>query len=318
METTIAPPPAVPPVSMTSSARSRYITLTIVVVLAAIAVGGYWFMRSSYGAFYGVRYLSGTFDSRTLNEFGIKGIHTVSVPVPGRMYDYARGGHTEAALAVLPSGTQDAYLIQSGKATALTSDGRVKSSIAVSADGSMIAYALHTHEATSTLAVDFFAPKDWTIELIKKDGTDPKTIDIGYGPQFFTMGGHEHLLYTTERGIQLVDLVTNTHQDIHVSFGVKTSIHVAAVSPDGEYVALPDVGSGYALYSLVYTDGLARLNPVGALPEVTGAVTFKGSTLLSATVTKSNALFRISEPANPSIITRARTQSVTSVFKLIP
>jgi hypothetical protein len=240
-----APPPAAPPVSLTKQKRSwiPYGIFGFALLALLILLGvGYWYSNTSMSAFRTVHFLSGPFESRTLSEFGFQKSNTVTLPVPGHVVDYAHSRGIEAVISVQSNKSEDIYKIQGGKSTALTTDGKIKSGVSVSLDGTMIAYATRISTATSTNAVDFYAPNAWSIELLKGSAA-PTVIGTGYGPQFFARGAQPYLMYTTDKGIHLVNLATNTHQDIPISFGVPTASRVASISNDGTHVLLPDVGT---------------------------------------------------------------------------
>ncbi|MDB5190071.1 MAG: hypothetical protein JWN49_397 [Parcubacteria group bacterium] len=297
----------------------HYVLAAIVVlVAAALVAGAYWFTKSSYVAFYGVRYLAGSFESRTLYQVGFGAQHKVTLPVTGRIIDYARDGGTEAAITVSDTGTEDVYSIKNGKATALTQDGAVKSGLSVSADGSMVAYAVRNAVATSTNPNDFYVAHNWTVNMVTVSDMKTQAIGIGYGPQFYVRDGKTYLLITSDANIHLVDVVGNSHQDIPVSFGVNPGFRAATISSDGSYVILPDIGTGYALYALKYSGSLATLAAIGGMPTGTSVAVFDGKEILSISYRIGNALFRFSNTSNPSTILQARTEPGDIVFKVIP
>jgi hypothetical protein len=316
----VAPPPAPAPDFLIPRKRSwgKAIALSVLVILlAVIAAAGYWYSKSSYAAFLNVSYLSGPFETRTLHQFGFATSKPNSLPVPGHIVDYARTGGTEVALSIQSNAFETIYKIQNGTSKTVVSDTSIKSSIAVSSDGSLIAYASRATAATTTNPKNFYDPNSWNIQLIKNSDA-PKLIGTGYGPQFFARDGQSYLMYATEKGIHLVNLATNTYQDIPVSFGTPTASHVAVISSDGRYLLLPDVATGYALYSLTYTGTLATISPVGPLPLPTDVAAFKGDIIVSVSHDATNLLFRTSTVQNPTTILKTRTESSDIIFKLIP
>ncbi|MDB4992298.1 MAG: hypothetical protein JWL75_543 [Parcubacteria group bacterium] len=311
-------PPALAPLKRTPP-HARHVIIGLVVgILVVLVAAGYWFTHSAIGTFYGVEYVAGPFESRTVYQIGLSGARAITLPVPGKVFDYARNGSAQVALATATNGDEEVYRIEGGTAKMLTNDGMIKSGIALSADGKTIAYAERITSATSTDPNAFYEPNNWTVQLIDTTSSKPRTIGIGYGPQFFVQNGSLHLLYTSSAAIHLADLVTNTHQDIPVSLASRKGFRTSIVSADGTYLILPDVAAGYALYTLTFQGGLATFAPVGPLPSKTSAVAFKGNTILSVSDDGVHSLFRTSLPETPSRIVKARLEPLNVIFKLVP
>lgn len=317
MDTSQNLPTMMPSASSQPKRNSLAITYIVSGIALIIIIGVYFFYHSSYGALQGIRFLSGPFDTRSLQELGIRGSHTVAFSGSGRIIDYAHVGSTMVAIKVDESGRQDVYSLGKNP-NALTNDGHTKSGVSVSSDGSMVAYAMRASESVATSTKDFYAIGSWRIQLLNSIDKTVKDLGTGFAPQFFESGGVSYLAYLTNSSLRIVNTATFATQDIPFNFGVQHSYLTMAISPDGKFAVLPDVGNNYRLYSLNENSGLFRIMPGSALPEGTALAAFKGNTIVSASYNTNNSLIRISTIEQPDLIRYARTIPRTLVFKLIP
>jgi len=304
-----------------AQSRARYIVGTlIIIVILAIAAGVYCFTHSSLYALHGVRYLAGPFQSRTLYEMDWRGPKEVTLPVSGHVIDYARENGHEAAIT-LSDDSSSVYTIENGKAKKRVSDDATKSSIDISSDGTMVAYAerIATSSAATTPNI-FYAPDGWEIMLLGPNDTEPHSLGQGYAPHFFTKGGKQYLAYTTINGLHFVDIATNTHQDVSLDRSAQPDwFFTAAVSSDGEYAAVP-VSSSYSLFALNLQNGSFTLSPAGTLPPYTNTVAFSGPRILTGAgaVNNSQTLLRLLPISAPDTIAYGKVYPYVQVYKVIP
>lgn len=295
----------------------RNVSIGLLVLIIVLVLGAGFYLIHSAGPLRGVRYLSGTFDSRTLYELGISGPQTIAVSVPGRMVDYTRSNGHEAAIAVDATGAQDVYSIEGGKAAALTHDGGIKTWLALSPDGSTIAYSVRTATTTSS-TTSYYDPIDWRVVVVSHGQS--QLFNQGYAPGFFTRDGNLYLLYTTPTSVHIVNLATNTHQDIALDRGVPNVFFHPIVSPDGMYIALPDVSTGYFLYSLAEQSGVFTFVPVKPFAKGTTAVAFAGKdTIVSSANNGTTEMFlRFSSVKDPSVVTSEHTLPLVLIQRILP
>lgn len=287
----------------------------ILVVVFALAAGGFYVVRAGALTFYGMRYVAGPFSDRSLYEIGIQGAHKVVLPVPGNIIGYAREGGKEAAIA-LSLGNEDIYVHSGSVWKPLTKNGGIKAALQISPDGTMLAYAFRSETASTT---DFYAQDAWSIHVMDTSSGADRVVGAGYGPQFFSRDGVKYLLYTGVNKVTIVDLDKNTHQDIDVNTGVKNGFFSALVSPNGAYLALPSITENYAVFALSATNGLFTIaKPIGTTPRGSVFAAFDGNALLTVANDKSSTLLRQMNPADPSVITKARALPLNQVVGLAP
>jgi roadblock/LC7 domain-containing protein len=319
----IAPPPAPAPTGTYQLSKEkrhffRYVfgLIALLLVLAVVALA-YWFPRSSYGAFYGLHYLSGTYPDRSLQEFDIKGTHPVTFSNSGKVIDYAHAAGVSVGIEVNASGHQDIYSL-GNKSVALTTDGGTKAALAVSPDGKTVAYADRLSEVVATSTADFYNVSAWQIKMLTIKDKTTKTIGVGFAPHFFTSNGVSYIAYITKTSIRIINLATLGAQDVPFDFGKQHSYISMDISPDGTFALLPDVADNYRLYVLTDTSGLFRLSAGSPLPEGTVMAAFKGKTIISAAYDTDHSLIRTSTTDQPNIIHYARIIPRSLIFKLIP
>jgi len=301
--------------------RARYALGAIIIILIiALAIGAYCFTRSSTYALHGARYLAGPFQSRALYEMDWRGPKEVTLPVPGHVIDYARENGHEAALAQADDATS-VYRIEQGTAAKLVSDAAVKSSIDISWDGTQVAYAERiATTSASTTPIAFYAPHDWEIMLLGPDDAAPRSLGSGFAPHFFTKDGTQYLAYTVDTGLHIVELATNTHQDIPLDRGAQPDgFFTVAVSPDGMYAAVPAASASWLLFSLdLDSSGVFTLAPAGKLPPYTNTVAFSGSRILATAGNSAETLLRLLPLSAPDTVVYGTAFPYTQVYKVIP
>lgn len=295
----------------------RNVSIGAVLLVILLILAAWFYVMHSAGPLRGVRYLTGTFEARTLYEIGVTGPQAISVPAPGRMIDYARASGHEAAIAVDATGGEDVYSIEGGKAVALTHDGGTKAWLALSPDGSTVAYSQRTGTTTSS-TTSFYDPSAWRIVVVAHGRS--QFFDQGYAPGFFMKNGSLFLLYKTPTSVHIANLATNTHQDIALDTGVPNIFYRPIVSSDGAYLALPDVSTGYFLYSLSEQNGVFTFAPIKPFAKGTVAVAFTDADaiLTSSNADTSHISLRLSDVRDPASFTSERTIPFVLIQRLLP
>lgn len=264
-----APVPGAEPVS-----HKRFIiTIISVVVLVAILAAGYFYMQSNKG----VTVFDGDYLEGTLHEFGLFGYKDITPVVAGYLSDYARSGKTEVAIVLNEEGTAQDVVVLSDGGRVLTTDGAGKAALAVSPDGSEVAYAVVTGAPAGTL----FDIKTalWSVRTTNLETGESWTIGEGFGPQYFERDGKTYLLFTSSRGVVIADLEARTTQTtLMVTPGVVD--YSARISADGMHLAMENGVTKktdlYAVTSVAAPLSLELIAPIE--PELTG-MEFIGNTL---------------------------------------
>lgn len=200
-----------------------------------------------------------------VNRFGILSLSPVSFGVlPGTLSDYARAKGVEAGIVTFAdAGTQEIVLLGTDESV-LTGSGSAKASLAVSPDGTLIAYAEQTSGARS------FSPvlSTWTVRILDLETGSNTELGTGFGPQFFERDGVPYLLFTAPGGVQVVDTRTNEYRAFTTPFELDDRVEFAVrVAPDGSYLAMRDrVTQQFSLYEIY---AVAANIPLGIEP--TGA-----------------------------------------------
>lgn len=269
----IQPVQAPAPVAEPVSHKRFIITIIGVVVLIAILAGGYFFINAKKG----ITVFDGDYLEGTVHEFGLFGYKDVTPMVSGYLSDYARAGKTKVAVVLNESGTAQDIAVLSDAGRMLTTDGAGKAALAVSPDGTEVAYAVVTGAPAGTL----FDIKTvlWSVRTTNLETGDSWTIGEGFGPQYFERDGKTYLLFTSSRGIVVADLEARTTQTtLMVTPGVVD--YTARISADGMYLAMENgVTKKTDLYTVKSIAAPLSLELITAIePELTG-MEFIGDTL---------------------------------------
>ncbi|MBU2104120.1 hypothetical protein KKD95_03860 [Patescibacteria group bacterium] len=190
------------------------------------------------------------------NRFGVLALSPIKLgSLSGVLSDYAQAKGVKVGIV-----NNEVVLLGSDQG-ALTGSGSAKASLAVSPDGSLIAYAAQTSGAQT------FDPvlSTWTVRILNRETGLDAELGAGFGPQFFTHEGVPYLMFTTPEGIQVVDTSTEEYRAFTTPFDFDDRIEFAArVAPDGSHVAMRDsVTKQFSLYE-VYR--VAANLPLGVNP----------------------------------------------------
>lgn len=212
-----------------------------------------------------VRTVERNYSSVSVNRFGIMSLAPVEFDsLPGTLSDYARGRNVEAGIVLLAGTDAHEVVLLDSTMSVLTGSASAKASLAVSPDGSLIAYATRTSGAQT------FSPllSEWTVRILDRETGSDTELGTGFGPQFFMQDGVPHLLFTTPEGIQVVDVSTNEYRAFTTPFDLDDRIEFAArVAPNGKYLAMRDrVTQQFSLYEIyrVASNIPLGIEPTGA------------------------------------------------------
>lgn len=270
------------------------ISAIAILVLAAGAAGYIYFSSANDVASRGMRYLAGSFEERALYELNWRGdAKEVSLPVAGRVIDYARSGNVEAAILLSDAG-QQVYLFAADAPRVLVPGEGIRSSLSVSPDGMRIAYAERVTEDTDATPLAFYDPASWEVHVVRVDSGENSVLGTGYAPQFFVRDGTPYVLYTTNTGVSVRNLSTNTEQVLTLDLVDSRGLFPALISEDGQRIALPSPAGIYALHAFVYNGEAFSLEGSNFAPKGTTVLAFDGQELVT-----------LSRPAEGSLLTRS-------------
>lgn len=291
-------------VSMTAPKKrvSTWLMVVLVVFVVLDVLGAvYWYAFSPSSAIRGTRFTAGAFGERGLYELDWLGnAHTVILPVTGKLADYERSNGGEVVVMVGDDGTNVLYRL-GNEVTKITESPNALAAPAVSPSG-IIAFSERIGTSTPESPASFYTLSSWHLMLQNSDG---KILDLGAGfaPSFFVHDGETYLLYATPTSVHFRNLKSNREQDIPIDRGGISTRYVPSVSQDGGYIALPSIGSDYALYKLASADGVFSITPIGRTEQPTAALSFSGPERIVAIVRDtSHFSVVVSDVRMPSIV----------------
>ncbi|CAN5718347.1 hypothetical protein BH11PAT2_BH11PAT2_08230 [soil metagenome] len=233
--------------------RTRFLgVVAILVVLISIALYAFvpvhgvtaWKQAMNVYELRGVIVTPFGAETVTPYSFGMNGLKKVSISAaPGVLEEYAQGGSTHVVLTkVATSAENDVWLLGS-PAKKISNESGPKKWVAVSSDGSLVAYSVATTMATSSIAA-------WSVELVNLKTNKSSSLGVGIAPQFFTRAGKQYLLSTSVGTVNVTDLDKNTN--VATPLGLTdTLFSYARVSPDGNHIALRDAATRlYSIYTM--------------------------------------------------------------------
>ncbi|MBU2104081.1 hypothetical protein KKD81_00450 [Patescibacteria group bacterium] len=258
----------------TLSTRTYIIGGIVVAILVAIAalflvrVDGYRLIDRIVAQYElsGIFVVERTVSDIQPNSFGFFGLTTKTIKgVSGTLDDYASGAGVQAAIVTSKdSGFQEVWVV--GKNPRMLAAGpAAKASLAISSDGTFVAYASRTDES------QMFAGRisSWAVHVIDLESGRDVELGVGFDPEFFVREGAPYLLYTSADGVVVNSLA---QRDAYNGFITPIPVfdavdHTAKVSSDGMYVAMKDsVTHAFSIYS-VYR--VTADQPLGMEPLMT-------------------------------------------------
>lgn len=312
------PAPVAPPLgSQPPTKTNRWpLAVALVCILAAVVAVYLTHPRTSERTSI-LRVMSGTFENRTLQEITNEGMTAVSLPVAGKVVEYARAG-VEAAIVLEDNGGQAVYVLRSEPL--LVADSMApKTALVVSEDGTYLGYAEREDDPSATTTAAFYDTDAWVVHVYGVESGERQVLGVGYAPQFFTLGSEQYVSYTTPFGMRFVNLVTKQSTDLSVQFPPTDGRAITSISPDGKYVALPNVtASRYSLFELRYADDTFSIAPKGDLLANTSAVAFAKGKVYGASRNDTETFFYVADPADLTNARDIARMPADTVYALIP
>lgn len=223
----------------------------------------------------------------------------------------------------------DIYLV--GNDTPLTADGLPKAALAISHDGSKIAYSYLAVAADAdtpkrSLIQHLPDPGVWVSVLIDVATGEPRELGAGYGVQFPDPENANVVLFLSREGIEVFDLETgysgiDVHQVIDPFVPLTGGINAPKVSPDGAYLAYFDTtASQYSVYAIDALFPSLTLTSVGNVPDTALDAAFSGNTLYA--LVRAGEVLELRSYNLDAIEQPGRTESVlpagSFVIRIIP
>ncbi len=209
--------------------------------------------------------------------FGFMGIKLHGIPgVQGILGDFDEKAQVSAAsIRTNAEDVQQVYLLAPSHKVLSTGPG-AKSAVAISPDGTFVAYSVAT--STNTFSQKLSA---WNVKIFSS--LTGVTVDLGPGfaPEFFEHDGKIELLYTSMKGITVMNIASL--KSFTTPFDFSDDVGFAAkISPDGKHIGLRDSATKrFGLYS-VYR--IASNVPLGITPIPGSVNTADDVTLTSGSV----------------------------------
>jgi len=292
--------------------------IVIVGALMVIPVGGMtaWQRIVAHVELQGLVIADRNYESTTLKRFGPFGMKEYPVEVPGTLGDYDEAGKTRVAIVGSEeTGAQELWLL--GKEPrVLTGSGSAKAAVAVSPDGSKVAYAART-DGGKEFENSF---SDWTVHLFDLEAGTDTEIGNGFGPQFFMRDGDVWLLHTASSSVTVTNM--ETLQGFSTPFDLVDRIEFTPrISPDGSQIALRDTATReYNLYSVysVAVDTPFGIEPIESEFDNLIDIAFRGKSVYGITFPKDGAvsLLRVNPTPGPDGIIHTLMSSMNQ--RLIP
>lgn len=308
LQAPVPPPPS----------SERLLVLTLIAgFVAALIVGAYALLNHSpiaHVSSHPLRFLEGEYPHRALYELSPTGSSTpVTLPVSGTLIEYARARGVEAVITESKPGVQDITVL-GATPHALTTDGGIKSALAISSDGKTVAYAAYIAKTVATSTPTFYNFNSWVVKVADIATGKVMTEGAGSGPAFFVRDGKSYLLFTSSQGITAKDIATGATQLLSLKIPYN-SLNPARVSPDGMYLAL--VSPWYSSYHIDSIEPF-KVTPIGAWPAATYTLEFSADTVVAARhLPDGSQEFFTSDAAHPAQEHAIGTPTVF-VYRLIP
>ena len=137
--------------------------------------------------------------------FARSGREEIQFPVEGLVIDYAERGSVRVASVANPATMTNELYLLGDTPVALTEDRYTKTGIAISHDGSRIAYSA---PANKLLGGPFFSvqPEGWTVMVMDLATREITEVGAGHGPQFIDADDASRIIYSSAGGLVLHDL----------------------------------------------------------------------------------------------------------------
>jgi hypothetical protein len=222
--------------------RFWYILISsiVLVIVVVLAVSGYFWYRGHVKAPVAVKpflLAQASYENITVSSLSNGALVTEKTPsVLGSISDYTTQGSAQGLIATLNGFSQ---VLTFGTTTrSYEADTKPKASLALSPDGTYVAYAEQVRTTASSTAFDT-SIYDWDIILVNTMQGGTQDLGQGFAPTFVTSGGHSYLLYTAPRGPTIYDFASRSSATVdYINFAQID--YSARMTSDGKYLALRD------------------------------------------------------------------------------
>lgn len=203
-----------------------------------------------------------SYSEANMQAFGLFGLkeHAAGAGL-GTVGDYAAGGKVEAAIITGDDGAQHVWILGNEPKQISQSAGG-KGSLAVSPDGSLVAYAVRTGGEADYV----FNLSAWTMHVIDLATGSDVQLNAGFDPHFFTRDGVTYLLYTSPSGIEVAERVPDgAYRSFLTPYTFADTVGFAAkISDDGMHLAIKSTASQTASFFDVFR--VSTTMPLGVEP----------------------------------------------------
>lgn len=137
--------------------------------------------------------------------FTLSGREEMTVPVEGLIIDYAERNGVRIASVVNPTTMADELYLIGDEPTQLTEDRYSKTGIAISHDGSRIAFNAPPNKQ---IGAPYFSmlPEGWVVMVMDLETREIIEVGKGYGAQFVDAGDPSKIVYVSAEGLVAYDL----------------------------------------------------------------------------------------------------------------
>lgn len=297
-------PTPVPPAPAPKAPMSKQAMALVAVVVIILAVVAAVFLnpgiRAWFSSLFGVSLENRSVLVRGMTEDGmaalyeIKGEEVVPVSPPEDL----ESASSRAGVTAGVSGT-DLVIMRGNKRDVLFSDPEHKGSVAVSPDGSAVAYASMIPGSVEE------GVARWYVKQVDVTSRQVSILGIGYAPQYVLRDGKTYVFYTTPDGITLVDV--STGEELKNPVMVEGPERYAAIaSDDGAYLSIRDALVGQ--YSVYRVDGTKAdhlsFSALRQLPKEVVSTVFRAGKLYTVSTTEAGQeilVYASPDAAEPSL-----------------
>jgi len=190
------------------------------------------------------------------------------VGAPGTVVEYKEAEDVAVAILrsddALPRPTTEVYVL-GDTPRALTDDGYAKAGLAVSHDGTKVAFARINEDRSYQQFSSLLS--DWMIVVVDVATGEQEEVGTGFGAQFADPANAGVLLYATEEGVQAVDVVSGAVA-VNEFVEVASAHYTPSVSPDGSHTLVynPET-QRYAVFEITSLFPSLTLTPVSQISD---------------------------------------------------
>lgn len=196
--------------------------------------------------------------------FAAFGREELMLSVEGLVIDYAERDGIRIASVANPAAMSSELYLLGETAEQLTQDLYTKTEIAISHDGSRIAYSA---PAEKRFIGPFFSlvPQDWTVMVMDLATREITEVGQGHGAEFADPNDSSKILYSSPAGLTLVDIDTG-ERTVNGNVPTFNASFPVRISDDGTKALVLDSTAGtYSVY-MIERESLV-LTPIAMLPH---------------------------------------------------